>query len=84
MMHARELLARHERALGEAQQEIGRLKLQVQRLAQALEGKPSADEKFLPAFVKPNLEKKGRKAPGRPIGHAPAHRVLPGRIDLHI
>jgi transposase len=84
LAQVRELMARQEQQHAEARGEIQALKNKVQELSQALAGKPEAAPAALPAFVKPNVVKKERKAPGRPIGHEPAHRVLPAHIDVHV
>jgi transposase len=40
--------------------------------------------KTVPAFVKPNVEKAGKKRPGRKAGHEAALRPMPENIDAHI
>jgi transposase len=46
---------------------------------------PPAAPRRMPEFIKPNLAKDPQKArtPGRKAGHAPAHRPLPAKIDVH-
>lgn len=87
LMQARQFLAGQAQQLAQAQAQIRRLEAQVQQLSEALQGQPAAAAAApvaLPAFVKANLAQKPRPAPGRKLGHAPAHRPLPEHIDLHV
>jgi hypothetical protein len=84
LLQARQFMARQERQLAQAQREIQRLQGQVAELTQALQAKPAPAPAAWPAFVKPNAVKQDRRPPGRPVGHAPAHRRLPPHIDVHV
>jgi transposase len=57
------------------------LKQRVADLSAQLKQKPKP---ALPAFVKPNvMEDRGRKKPGRKVGHTAALRPPPAKIDVH-
>jgi transposase len=84
LAQSRQLLARQQRQLAQAQHTIDRLNAKVKELTEALQGQSSTASAPLPAFVKPNVTKQDRKTPGRPVGHAPAHRPLPACVDVHV
>ena len=81
-LHVREI------RLKEKDQQIAHLEQQIKELKkQALNvsaGDALAKESALPAFVKPNLpRRRRRRKPGRTLGHKPALRPVPRRIDAH-
>lgn len=58
------------------------LKIRLDELSARFDRQPKP--KTLPAFVKPNVDKAGKKRPGRQKGHEAALRPMPDKIDVHI
>lgn len=75
-LHMREIrLQEKDKRIAELQQQVQELK------KRAVPGASPAS--LLPAFVKPNVPPKRKKKPGRQVGHEPALRSMPARIDHH-
>lgn len=79
-LHVREIrLKEKDRRIAELERQVEELK----RQAVAAGGLQGNDAKGLPSFVKLNVPRKRRKQPGRELGHEPALRPMPRKIDQH-
>jgi transposase len=77
-LHMRDIrLKEKDKYIAELEQRIEELKQQA--TAAVSESEPPA----LPAFVKLNVPRRKKKKPGRKLGHEPALRALPAKIDRH-
>jgi transposase len=84
LAQARERIASLEEQLAEARITVSRVQRQMAELEAVSPGPPPSSPSSPPAFVKANVPKENRRPPGRKAGHAPAHRRIPEKIDVHI
>lgn len=83
VLQLRRQVSELESKLAEAQAQVANA--QGQLAAKTSEIALLAARRVAPGFVKPNKVKDLTQArvPGRKAGHAPAHRPMPARIDVH-